>query len=472
VSRRLSLAALALAAVAAAARADAPAPAPAANDAFPFKITETTLANGLNLVVIPYDSPGTVAYFTLVRVGSRDEVEPGHTGFAHFFEHMMFRGTEKYPADRYNDVLKEMGADSNAETTDDYTMYHTIGPTSHLATIVDMEADRFRNLKYSEEDFRTEALAILGEYNKNAASPFLALEEKTRGLAFTRHTYAHTALGFLADIKAMPGYYEYSRRFFDRFYRPETCTVVVVGDVEPAAVRALVEKSYGDWQKGYKPADITAEPPQHAARSGHVDWPSPIQPVWAAGFHAPAWSDRSVDSAAIDVLGQLLFGEAAPLYQELVVDKQWVDLLVGGEDPHRDPTLFSVIARVKSPDLVPKVAAAIQQALAAMQAQPVDPARLERTVAHVRNAFTLSLSTPGDVAKQICLLLALTGDVHALERGFAQYARVTPADVQRLARAIFDTGNETIVTLTGPAQPAAPAGAAKPQGDADHAKHD
>src|SRR5690349_14619037 len=120
---------LALASLAGAAAA----PANAAADAgkvFPFPVSQQKLDNGLNVVVIPYDSPGTVAYYTVVRTGSRDEVEAGHSGFAHFFEHMMFRGTDKYSQDAYNDLLKRMGADSNAFTADDQTVYHMVGPAA------------------------------------------------------------------------------------------------------------------------------------------------------------------------------------------------------------------------------------------------------------------------------------------------------------------------------------------------------
>ena len=446
----------------------AAAPAAAAGDAFPYPVSETTLANGLKVVAIPYDSPGTLAYLTLVRTGSRDEVEAGHSGFAHFFEHMMFRGTEKYSQERYNDVLKGMGADFNAFTTDDFTLYHVVGPSSQLATIADMEADRFQNLKYSEDAFRTEALAILGEYNKNASSPFLPLEEKLRDLAFTTHTYRHTTIGFLADVRAMPGYYEYSRQFFDRFYRPDNCVVVVVGDVQPRQVFDAVERHYGGWKKGYRPAAIAAEPPQHEARSGHVDWPTPIQPMLYAGWHVRAFSDRTVDSATLDVIAELLFAESAPLYQDLVVDKQWVDLLQGGADSRRDPYLFTVIARVKSADLVPKVRQAIESAFAGLQTQPVDARRLERIALHLRNGFALRLSTPQQVATVVSSFLALTGDVQSINRAQAEYPRVTPGDVQRLARAVFQPLNQTTLTLTGPQAPP-PAGAGKPHGGAHHA---
>ena len=136
---------------------------------FPFPIQQTTLDNGLSVISVPFDSPGIIAYYTVVRTGSRNEVEKGLSGFAHFFEHMMFRGTQKYPQEKYNDVLKSLGADSNAFTTDDWTCYHMTIPASALATAVEIESDRFENLKYDEPSFQKEARDVLGEYNKGAS---------------------------------------------------------------------------------------------------------------------------------------------------------------------------------------------------------------------------------------------------------------------------------------------------------------
>ena len=139
-----------------------PAAAQNNDDILPFPVTLVQLDNGLTLVGVAYDSPGIVAYYTIVRTGSRNEVEPGFSGYAHFFEHMMFRGTERYSTDAYNLIVKNIGADSNAFTTDDWTAYHTVTSSDALETIMDIESDRFLNLKYSESDFRTEAGAILG----------------------------------------------------------------------------------------------------------------------------------------------------------------------------------------------------------------------------------------------------------------------------------------------------------------------
>jgi zinc protease len=437
----------------------------ASGDIFPYKVHETTLDNGLEVVVVPYDSPGTVAYYTVVRTGSRDEVEPGHSGFAHFFEHMMFRGTEKYPQDKYNDILKKMGADVNANTTDDRTLYYVVGPVAELETMMDMESDRFQNLKYAEDAFRTEALAVLGEYNKNVSNPIQPMYEKLRDLAYTKHTYKHTTMGFLEDIKAMPGYYDYSLGFFNRFYRPENSTLLIVGDVKPEPVFAMVKKYYGPWKKGYQAPKVEAEPPQTEAKKAHIDWPNPVRPHLFAGYHAPAFSTASADWAALDLIGQLLFSESAPLYQELVVEKQWVDIVAGGVEESRDSSLFTVIARVKSDDLVPQVQQTVDRYLQQLATQPVDPKRLDRIKSHLRYAFALGLDTPGNVADQLAEAVASTGDVNAINQRFALYQKVTPADVQRVARQVFRPESSTTVTLSHKAGTPPAAGA---PGGADH----
>ena len=219
------------------------------------------LDNGRASLVIPYDSPGTVAYYT-VRTGSRDEVEPGYSGFAHFFEHMMFRGTDRY-APAGNDILKKMGADSNASTSDDLTVYHIVGPSAELATMMDLESDRFSTQVRRGVPHRGPRRAR--RYNKSASNPFAPMNEKVRDLAYQKHTYKHTTIGFLADVKAMPDYYQYSLQFFQRYYRPENCTVLVVGDVQPETVFGLARKLYGDWKKGYTAPDVPVEPPQTEA---------------------------------------------------------------------------------------------------------------------------------------------------------------------------------------------------------------
>ena len=431
----------------------------AADDIFPFKIYEKTLDNGFRMVVIPYDSPGTISYMTVVRTGSRDEVEPGHSGFAHFFEHMMFRGTEKYSGDEYNDVLKRMGADSNADTSDDRTRYYITGPASELEAMMDIESDHFMNLSYSEEDFKREALAILGEYNKNISNPFLPMWERLRELAFNEHTYSHTTMGYLADIKSMPGYYDYSLSFYDRFYRPENSILLVVGDADPEGVFTLAEKYYSDWEPGYQAPTIAVEPPQTEALTSHIDWAAPIRPYLMAGYRAPAWTADSTDIAALDLIGQLLFSESAPLYQKLMVEEQWVDFVQGSYSDHRDPFLFLIFSRIKSEDLVADVQETIAAYIENLQEELVDETQLERIKSHLRYNLALGLDSPDAIQGTIGNYLILTGDPNDVNRIYAQYQNVTPEDIQRMAREIFQPNSSTTVTLSYPGSSKASGGA-------------
>src|SRR3954447_18554792 len=305
-----------------AALAAAPERGRAAEKVFPFPIRQSVLDNGLTVLSVPYDAPGIIAYYTVVRTGSRNEVEKGLSGFAHFFEHMMFRGTEKYPQEKYNDVLKSLGADSNAFTNEDWTCYHMTIPASALAKAVEIEADRFQNLKYDEPSFQKEARAALGAYNKSSSSPFLKLAEALQDAAYTRHTYKHTTIGFLQDIKDMPSQFAYSKVFFDRWYRPENCSIVVTGDVKHEELVSLVRSHYGAWPRGKASVEIPSEPAQAEARSVRLGWPVPTLPILCLGYHVPASDPSNPDVAALGALEQALFGETSPLYKELVLKEQ------------------------------------------------------------------------------------------------------------------------------------------------------
>jgi zinc protease len=163
---------------------------------FPYPYETYKLSNGFSAVLIPVKGSGLVAYYTVVRTGSRDEWEPGKSGFAHFFEHMMFRGTEKYPSEEYSRIVSEMGADGNAYTSDDITCYYMVIPSAKLETAMDLESDRFQNLMYEEGPFRTEAGAVYGEYRKNLTNPFRIAYEEMLDTAFDEHTYKHTTMDF------------------------------------------------------------------------------------------------------------------------------------------------------------------------------------------------------------------------------------------------------------------------------------
>ncbi|MBK8170325.1 MAG: insulinase family protein [Sandaracinaceae bacterium] len=435
-------------------------PVPTANPAstiFPHAPTVDHLPNGLTVISVPWDTPGIVAYYTVMRVGSRDEVEAGHSGFAHLFEHMMFRGTERFPEEVYERTIQSFGADNNAFTSNDYTCYTVTAPSTALPRIVELEADRFQHLQYDETQFRTETGAVLGEYNKSAADPSMIMDETMSELAFSRHTYRHTVIGYLRDVRAMPGYYDYSRNFFRRFYTPDNATIVVVGDVQHAALMELVRAQYSAWNTRRDSPRIPVEPEPRAGASRHLDWDGSSPPrLWVAyrvpAFEAgntPARRQASLrETAALQVIHAYAFSQSSPLYQSLVVDQQKVLELSSMSGSYtRDPGLFLIAATLKPETDFPSIQTAMQNELSAIAAGRADAARLEAVKSNLRYGLLMALETPDDVAGLIASILSVTGDLASLDAYLSALASVTADDVQHAARTYLTDSRRFIVTL-------------------------
>jgi zinc protease len=271
--------------------------------AFAYDYNIDDLPNGLRLVTVPTDYPNLVALYIVVQTGSRNEPEKGKSGYAHLFEHLMFRGSEHYTGHQRDDILKKAGANDNAYTTDDRTVYHEVFSKDDLDKILDLEADRFQRLKYPQDGYKTETRAVLGEFNKNSADPEEKAYEVLRATAYKTHTYSHTTMGFIEDIEDMPNQYDYSLQFYGRYYRPEYTTIVLVGDLKRDDALAMVKKYFGDWKRGAYTPDIPREPEQKEPRDAHVDWPSETLPLVYVAFRGPAYSDDTKDKAALDLLG-------------------------------------------------------------------------------------------------------------------------------------------------------------------------
>jgi zinc protease len=421
-----------------------------AQKVFPYDYSQEDLPNGLRLITVPTDYPNIVAVYIVVQTGSRNEVEPGLTGFAHLFEHLMFRGTPRISPKQYNETLNRMGAASNASTSDDLTVYHTTFSKEDLDTVLMMEADRFQHLKFAEPEFKTESLAVLGEYNKNSSSPSSKMFEALRETAYQKHTYQHTTMGFLKDIQNMPNQYEYSLKFFDRYYRPEYTTIIVVGDAQPKAVRAMVDKYWGEWKRGSYQPEIPAEPPQEEPRSKHVDWPSPTLPLITIAYKGPAYSDTTIDTAALETLSDLAFSQTSDLYQKLVVKEQKVDSLYAGAPGETDPGLFTIGARVKKAEDLDYVRDEILATVKQFQDTPPDVGRLERIRKRLRYQLALSMDNSDTIAAILSQYVALRRTPDTLNKLFEQYQKLTPEDVQQAALKYLIEKNRTIVTLTGP----------------------
>ncbi|MDT5063813.1 MAG: zinc protease [Acidobacteriota bacterium] len=415
---------------------------------FPYQYTIDELPNGLHLITVPTDFPNLVALYIVVKTGSRNEPEPGKSGYAHLFEHLMFRGSENFTAEQRDEILKRAGADSNAYTTDDRTVYHEIFSKEDLDKIMELEGDRFQHLKYAPDAYKTETRAVLGEFNKNSADPSEKLFEVLRAAAYKKHTYEHTTMGFIKDIEDMPNQYDYSLQFYKRYYRPENATIIVVGDVKRDAVMGMVQKYFGNWQRGNYTPQIPVEPAQTAPREEHIDWPSATLPYVDVAFRGPAYSDMEKEHAALDLLQAYAFGENSELYQKLVLKEQKVDSLSASFSDRIDPELFYVESRVKDQKDVVYVRDQVLATFKRYTTELIPLPKLNETRSRLRYSFALSLDSSEAIAGTLAPYIALRGTPETINKLYALYDRITPEDIRAAAAKYFVDNNRTIVTLS------------------------
>jgi zinc protease len=406
------------------------------------------LDNGLRVIVVETDYPDIVSIQIPVQTGSRNEVEPGKSGFAHFFEHMMFRGTEAYPPDVYADILKKAGADQSGYTTDDYTNYHITFTKDDLEKVIELEADRFQNLKYSEEQFRTEALAVKGEYLKNFSNPIQKLYERVSDLMYTKHTYKHTTMGFIEDIEVMPDQLEYANVFFDRWYRPEKTVVILVGDIDAEETVDLVEKYWGNWERGDYDAEIPVEPPLGGPRYEHLVWESPTQPWLALTYRGPAFRPTEKDMPALDLISSIYFSESSDLYQKLVIEEQTVDQLFAYFPDQKDPGMLLIAARLTDVESTVNVRDAINATLAEARTRLVPASRVADTKSRLRYGFTSRMDNSSGIARMLAGFVHFSRTPETVNQVYTSYDSLTATDLRDVANRYFVDSQRVTVTLS------------------------
>lgn len=416
---------------------------------FPYAIQTETLDNGLEVVLVSMNSGGLIAYWSIARVGSRDEYEENRTGFAHFFEHMMFRGTVAYPANVYNAITTSIGASTNAFTTDDLTAYHLSISPQDLEVVMEIESDRFQNLSYPEEMFQTEAGAVYGEYRKNRMNPFFVVAEAVYREAFSKHTYGHTAMGYEEDIKEMPKLFDYSKSFFERHYRPENTILLIVGPIDPKTTMRMIRNYYGEWEVGYKPPDIPREPPQTAERRIEVPYQGKSLPIVWISYKADAFNPEDRYYVANSLLCEMAFGRASEIYKKLVLEEQVIEFIQARQNTNRDPGLIDIVTRIKDPAKVEYVISEIDRVIAEFKSKTPETGRLQELKSRLKYNFLMGLNTPSNVARSLVRWLAVSGTHQVVNVLHETAEKITPEDVLSAARKYLVSQKRTVAVLKG-----------------------
>jgi zinc protease len=447
--RRLALALVGLAfgfgASAHAAKPAKAAPATASSVAAPKPdVKSWTLANGLQVLFLADHKAPIATVQVFYHVGSKDE-HVGIRGVAHMFEHMMFKGSAHVPPEEHARLLKEVGGQVNAFTTEDLTAFHDTVPPSYVGFALELEAERMRNLKLFPATVDSERHVVEEEKRLRVDNdPVGKAIEKFRALAYTKHPYSWTAIGTIEDLdKVTPAD---CQRFYDAYYRPNNATLIVVGDLEEQAVRKLVDQHFGPIPHGPAPprANVT-EPPQTATRTATMQIEVQI-PVVVGGYHIPKAADP--DLPALEVLAAVLSaGESSRLMERLVRHDHLAIAAGGVTESMEDPGLFLVYAAYLPNKDGAKVEAALSEEIARVRDKPIEPTELDKAKNQLAAAFVFGLETVDGVATRLGESQYVEGDWRRFIEGATRYLAVTAADVQRVARKYLVDTNLTRVTL-------------------------
>ena len=408
--------------------------------------TVTTLPNGLRVILLEDHSTPIVNVQIWYHVGSKDE-RPGRTGFAHLFEHMMFKGSKNVQPEQHTSIISGFGGQANAYTTEDVTVFWETVPSQYLPTALWLEADRLATLRIDKNMFSREREVVKEERRMRTENqPYGRMPEIVYGQAFTVHPYKHTTIGSMDDLEAAS--VDDVREFFHTYYVPTNATLTIVGDFDSAQAVELVTKYFGRIPKPDRPVprDIPAEPPPKGPRRVTVEesWPLPVVVV---AHHITF--DGHLDSYPLHVASKILSdGRSSRIYKTLVYETGIALAAAGVGNLIEHPNLFYAFAIVQPGHSPADAEQALIEELDRLRIQPVS----ERELARAKNQFTRDYVLGRETVQQKASVLAHAAvlhnnDVASADAEFDIFQRVTAADVQRVARTYFAPEGRLVITV-------------------------
>jgi len=406
--------------------------------------TAKTLANGLRVILHEDHSTPIVHLELWYHVGSKDE-RPGRTGFAHLFEHMMFKGSRNVEPDQHPSWLTSIGGQANATTNEDTTIYWETVPAHFLPLVLWLEADRMASLRIDEAVFRNEREVVKEERRMRIDNPpFGRLSEIIYEQIFTAHPYRYQTIGSMKDLEAAS--IQDVREFYQTYYVPNNATLVLAGDFESEEAMALVEKYLGRVPRGRDiTRDVPPEPPQTAERRVRVEesWPLPAVVV---AYRVPA--DGEPDAYPMHIAAKILSdGQSSRIYKRLVYDDQIAMAAFGEAKIIEHPNLFTAVAIVQPGRSPEKAAASLVAELDRMRSEPVTDAELDRAKRQFARDYILSRDTVQQKAGVLAHAEVIHDDLSTADGEFELFMNVTAADVQRVAKKYFSRETRNVITV-------------------------
>src|SRR5918998_501621 len=427
----------------------------------PINFKERTLPNGLVVITAQERSNPTVAIQVWYKVGSKDDPDR-RSGFAHLFEHLMFKSTKNMKDEMMDRLTEDVGGWNNASTSDDVTNYYEVVPSNYLETLLWAEADRMSSLNVTEKNFPSERDVVKEEFNTGVLAPpygrlFYAIDK----LSFEVHPYKRPTIGSKEDLDAAT--LEDVRAFHKTFYRPDNAVLIVVGDFEQQQLDGWIDKYFARIPKPAAaiPRVTVKEPERTAEKRFDERGPNVPLPAVAITYLAPPVS--SPDADALRVAESILSGgESSRLYQSLVYTQQVAAEAFGQANLRQDVSLFVLGAILASGKQPAEGERALLAELKKMQDAPVTKAELDKAINQLVANALRERETNSGKAFAIGNAAVILGDVRRVNTDIERLQAVTAADVQRVMKKYFTDTNRVVITYTAEsAKPAGESGAQK-----------
>jgi zinc protease len=410
----------------------------------PIKFQDRTLQNGMRILSAVDHSSPTVAIQVWYHVGSKDDPQ-GRSGFAHLFEHIMFKATKNMKSEMMDRLTEDVGGFNNAFTNPDVTVYFEVVPSNYLETLLWAEADRLSGLTVDEPNFKSERSVVQEEYRQSyLAPPYGMLEYLIEQQSFTTHPYKRPTIGSIEDLDAAS--LEDVRAFHTTFYRPDNATLIVVGDFEPKQLDAWVDKYLASIPKPALPLPrVTAKEPERTAERRITHYATNV-PLPAIAFTYLTPPERSADAEPLQVAATILSqGESSRLYRSLIYEQQVAQSADATPDLREDASVFYfnvVLASGKKPEEGER---ALLAEIKKMQDAAVTPGELEKAKNQLVTDELRQRETSNGRALALGSAAVLLADPNRVNTDLAKLQAVTAIDVQRVMKKYFTAANRLVI---------------------------
>jgi len=407
------------------------------------KFTERTLANGLRVLSVVDHSSPTTAIQVWYHVGSKDD-PPGRSGFAHLFEHIMFKSTKNMKSEMLDRLTEDVGGFNNAFTNDDVTVYYEVVPSNYLETLIWAEAERLSGLNVDDANFKSERDVVKEEYRQGVlAPPYGRFEYLLQEKSFLQHPYTRPTIGSIEDLDAAS--LKDVQEFHATYYRPDNATLLVVGDFDQAQLDAWVDKYFAPIAKPSRPLPrVEVKEPPRKSEIRLTEHGSNDLPAVGLTYLTPRQADP--DSDALRVADTILSGgESSRLYNALVYTQQLAAEINSSAETREDASLFVLTAVLSEGKKTEDAEKSLLAEIKKLQDAPVSAAELEKAKNQIITGQLRQRETSNGKALALGEAAVLLGDPSRVNTDLARLQAVTAADIQRVMKKYFTDTNRLVL---------------------------